>query len=177
MCASPHRCARSRSHTCAGTRARVSWTRTHCWPRVFQQHPHPAPPLFLLTAATEGNGNFCREGAWSCCLCTGALPGSGPAMPTLSRGGGGGVRGAGWRRCPPSSRRTCGQSGHVWHIGPARGSWPRAGRAAGDGKRAPAWKGMKGGSQLRTPDATCPGAREGSGMSLSHGQIAIRRRR
>lgn len=36
---------------------------------------------------------------------------------------------------------------------------------------------MKGGSQLRTPDATCPGAREGSGMSLSHGQIAIRRRR
>lgn len=46
------------------------------------------------------------------------------------------------------------------------GSWPPSGRAAGDGKRAPAWKGMKGGSQLWTPDATCPGAREGSGMSL-----------
>lgn len=36
-------------------------------------------------------------------------------------------------------------------------SWPPAWRAAGDGKRAPAWKEMKGGPQLRTPDATCPG--------------------
>lgn len=36
-------------------------------------------------------------------------------------------------------------------------SWPPAWRAAGDGKRAPAWKEMKGGWQLRTPDATCPG--------------------
>lgn len=36
-------------------------------------------------------------------------------------------------------------------------SWPPARGAAGDGKRALAWMEMKGGSQLRTPDATCPG--------------------
>lgn len=81
------------AHKCA-------WTRTRCCPRVFQQHPHPpraAPPLFPLKAATEGNGNFCRESAWSCCLWTGALPGSTPAMPTPSPGAGSGGLGAGCR--------------------------------------------------------------------------------
>lgn len=132
--------------------------------------PPPAPPLFPLTAATEGNGKFCRESAWSGCLRTGALPGSIPAMPTLSRGAGSGVRGAGCclgrLAAPPPAGGRAGRAATSRTSALPAGSWPPSGRAAGDGKRAPAWKGMKGGSQLRTPDATCPGAREGSGMSL-----------